>query len=209
MCPSSWKWTIWNTFLLSHYICFIPCLIEVFPFLLFLFSIISPEVSLQDFGQTHAVSPTYVSFWNWLACLEGADLLDLCFKRWSFKKLLSFSFHWGNDHDAPGNGALIFWPKSSALPTSSVYEETWWPLSVAIRCVLWLFSFSHKRGGIYSSYLVLKSALTNRIQKWWYMPFLSKALHLHTHTFATAWEHIQSAYQWMKEPIWIATVIPA
>lgn len=86
VCPSSWKWTIWNTFLLSHYICFIPCLIEVFPFLLFLFSIMSPEVSLQDFGQTHAVSPTYVSFWNWLACLEGADLLDLCFKRWSFKK---------------------------------------------------------------------------------------------------------------------------
>lgn len=85
-------------------------------------------------------------------------------------------------------GALIFWPKSSALPTSSVYEETWWPLSVAIRYVLWLFSFSHKRSGIYFPYMVLKFALTNKFRSDG-MPFLSKALHLHTHTLAITWEH--------------------
>lgn len=52
--------------------------------------------------------------------------------------------------------ALVFWPKSSPLPTSGLYGETWGPLFEVIPCILCLYSLSHKRGGIYPPYLAFE-----------------------------------------------------
>lgn len=81
---------------------------SVFPFLLcFYFFYYQPWSLFAGFWAHAKFSPPMFHFEiGLLACVEGADLLDLCFKRWSFEKVPSFSFHWGNDHDAQGNGCF-------------------------------------------------------------------------------------------------------